>query len=139
METGSNIVEVPGSKSRKVAGKKQQWYRTAISEMFSSYCNLLYISAFVQNVDGNQNVLVSKLFPYSFHQSNTEGNLFFSTDSETKSVFSLKLQKTIRLLFSGDTVVLVKSYFSSIYKMKNLDFNYMIASFGGRAINLKNR
>lgn len=137
METGFNIVEVPGSKSRKVAGKKQQWYRTAILKMFLQYHKLLQASAFLKNVTVNYNVLDSKLFPKLFVQSGLGNILISPTDSKTEPVFSFKLQKTVRFFLFSNAVLLVKSYFSSLYMLKT-DFAYSVFS-DRTAINLKNR
>lgn len=103
METGFNIVEVPGSKGRKVAGKKQQWYRTAILKMFLQYYNLLQFSAFLKKITVNSNTLDSKLFPNLFISSGLGNILIFTTDSKMRSVFSFKLQKTVRFFFFGET------------------------------------
>ncbi|GLU55704.1 hypothetical protein [Dyadobacter frigoris] len=139
METGFNIVEVPGSKSRKVAGKKQQWYRTAILKRVSQYYNILHFSAFQKNVPVNYNVWGLKLFPYLLVQSGTGNNLIFFTDSEVKSVFSLKLQKTARFFFFGYTILLVKSYFSSFYNEKKMDFAAIVVVSGGKGDKFKNK
>lgn len=138
METGSNIVEVPGSKSRKVAEKKQQWYRMAILKMFLKYYNLLNTSSFQNNLTVKFNVLDSRLFPESFFQYVKAANLMSTTDSISESVFSLKLQKTVRFSFFGNTVLLNKSYFSSLYNVRKIDFSHLMVS-DRIAINLKNR
>lgn len=137
METGFNIVEVSGSKSRKVAGKKQQWYRTAILKMFLQYYNLLQFSAFLKKITVTSNTLDSKLFPNLFIPSGLGNILIFTTDSKMGSVFSFKLQKTVRFFFFGETLLLVKSYFSSLYMAKT-DFANLVYP-DREAINLKNR
>jgi hypothetical protein len=137
METGSNIVEVPGSKSRKVAGKKQQWYRTAILKKFGFSCNLPQISYFEYNL----------LFAYSFstilnnsgfkNQYVSKRNLLFKTVSELKSVFNLKLQKTARIIFSGFNNVLIKSNFISIGFIEKVDLTNIYVPTGQGSNTLK--
>ncbi|MCF0058005.1 hypothetical protein [Dyadobacter sp. CY356] len=139
METGFNIVEVPGSQSRKVAGEKQQWYRTAILKMFNRFVNLLFFRAFRKNIILNYGILDSKLISDILIQQGIRNNLFFPTDSKSMSVFSLKLQKTIRFFFIGDTGLLVKSYFPTLFKMWETDLSYLAVFSNRRAINLKNR
>ncbi|MEO6685836.1 MAG: hypothetical protein ABIN24_07720 [Dyadobacter sp.] len=139
METGFNIVEVPGSKSRKVARTKQQWYRTAILKMFLPDINPLYFSSFPKKVTVSYNVLDSNLFTYSVVQAGTGNNLIFSTDFKTESGFSIKLQKIIRFLFRSNVVLLVKSYFSSLFKVLKIDLSHLATLTYSGAINLKNR
>lgn len=138
METGFNIVEVPGSESRKVAGEKQQWYRTAISEMFFKYYNLLLFSTFHKNVTAKFDVLDSKRISNRFIQPNKGYNLISPTDFIFKSVFSFKLQKTVRLFFSGNLALLVKSYFSIINDLWKTDF-YSFVIPGMESDKFKNR
>jgi hypothetical protein len=96
METGFNIVEVPGSKSRKVAGQKQQWYRTAILKKFEYYNKLLLVKTLASGDFFYKQDLIS-----SFCRTGPEHPIIFLTDAGRQSVASSKLQKTARIGFSG--------------------------------------
>ncbi len=138
METGFNFVEVPGSKSRKVAGKKQQWYRTAVLKIFLEYYNILHFSTFHNNVPVNFDVWDPKLFPASLLQTGKVNNLIFLTDLKRnlysvlnfkkQLVFSFSVKQSYRLnLIFLQYILLGKRFFSSAV------FPDMIA------INFKNR
>lgn len=121
METGFNIVEVPGSKSRKVAGKKQQWYRTAILKMFLEYGNILHFSALLKNNTTKFNISETKLFPGLYVKLGIGTILISLTDSKMKSVFNFKLHKTVRFFLSGNFDLLIKSHFLRTYNVWETD------------------
>lgn len=122
METGFKIVEVPGSKSRKVAEKKQQWYRTAILKKFKLLCNLPDIRYFNNNSLSDFNFSKILYHPDLPVQYGSDRNLIIRTISKLKSVFKSELQKTARIIFSGFTYVLVKSNCISIDFTEKTDF-----------------
>lgn len=103
METGFNIVEVPGSQSRKVAGKKQHWYRTAILKNSASLQNTRRIN--LLNPYSPADYYFLKIL-YGIGQSDQYGLIL-----KQKSFYSFKLQKTARIIFSRSTDVLVKPGF----------------------------
>ena len=118
METGFNFVEVPGARSRKVAGKKQQWYRTAILKIFIPSINVFYFSYFRNYVIAKFNVLNLELISDILIRKVKKINLIVPTDLKFMSVCSFKLQKTIRFFFIGNTSLLVKSYFSVLFNLR---------------------
>jgi hypothetical protein len=137
METGFNIVEVPGSKSRKVAGKKQPWYRTAILKMFIFFYNNFRIIYFSYNFFYNYSFPKKLYCPDLYNQLNLNRNLSIRTVSNTEPVFNSELQKTVRNIFSGFTSVLVQSDCTSVHFTVSIDFPAMYAIAGKESETLK--
>jgi hypothetical protein len=137
METGFNIVEVPGSKSRKVEGKKQPWYRTAILKMFIFFYNISDISYFSYNFFSNYSFLKKLYFPDLYNPLDPNGNLSIRVVSNTEPVFNSELQKTVRNIFSGFTSVLVQSDYTSVHFTVSIDFPAMYVIAGKESETLK--
>lgn len=139
METGFNIVEVPGSKSRKVAGKKQQWYRTAILKKFRSSYKLPITSYFNYNSPFDCSFFKILYHPDLHIRYGSERKLIIHTVSKLKSVFNSELQKTVRNIFSGFTSISVKSnltFMDFLERQTLLLFRILPVR---RAIHLKNK
>jgi hypothetical protein len=117
METGFNIVEVPGSKSRKVAGQKQQWYRTAILKKFEVFNNCFVI----KNLGHDDFFYNQDLTRFSC-RTGPELSITFFTDPKRQSV--ARLQKTARIGFSGWVSPLANVQFTTVPEnRRRFEFN----------------
>jgi hypothetical protein len=137
METGFNIVEVPGSKSRKVAEKKQPWYRTAILKMFIFFYNISGSRYFSDSFFFNYSFLKKLYYSDLYNQLDLNWNLIILTVSKIASVFNSELQKTVRNIFSGFTFILVKSNFTFVGFTESRYFSAMYVMAGKESDTLK--
>ena len=137
METGFNIVEVPGSKNRKVAEKKQPWYRTANWKMFIFFYNSIVISFLGYNFFFNYNIL-QKLYPFGpYNPFAPNGNTIIRKVSNTASVFNSELHKIGRNIFSGFTAVSVKFNSAFFSFIESIHFSVIHVSAGKESDTLK--
>ncbi|MCF2444781.1 hypothetical protein L0657_12505 [Dyadobacter sp. CY345] len=109
MKKGFKIVELPGLKSRKVAGIKQQGHRTANLKRYETPDKNLTVRFFC-NISSAFFTLRNSFHSSEYILEKSPENMFdVSSDPETRSSFKLKLQNAALKNLGGLTYLSVKS------------------------------